>query len=483
MMGSRLSRKETKHKVTKEDLTGASAFGAANYALEEGANYAESTREAFNGMELLRKKAEQIINVGDGQKQGNLFEFIEATKFNMDAALKSSDIRAFVTDAEGRPHAPADVEIRLGDEVLREAQLKSYRSAQESLFAQSNSKYADMQRVSPSDQFDKMQELANKRIETGTLKADDYQNTVDNMERGLRHKDIGSPGTERSEAEYAAKDHERYIAEFKTKTTIEETYHNMANAAVAGGAISGAISITRNIVAVKTGEIEVDQAVMNVAKETAAGAARSTLVAGTATIIKNTALDHGLGAIAKGNVATATAVAVINVSKSVIKYAKGDITLEEMTIEIGQSGAQSISGLYFGIVGAAVGGPVGAMVGSMAGYLIANISYQTVVDIIKSSKLEMEQYERLKPIYEESIYQMKRMEEEFNQIMAEYFRESNKYIRNCFKLIDSAVENQDTDAMARGLVNLVSVFGKRLEVMSYEEFKDFMVDDSVKLHL
>lgn len=474
---------ENHKKSDKKILDEATTFGAAAFAGATGQHYSNATKEAFDGMELLRQKAEQILNVGAGQKQGNLFEIIEATKFNKEAALHSSDIRAFVTDMEGRPHAAADIEIRLGDRLLEEAQLKSYRSANESLFAQSQEKYADMQRISPSDQYDRMKELAEDRIRSGTLKADDYENTLGNLEKGLSYKNIHSPGTTRADVEQAALDHENFINGFKIEAVLEEASNNITNATMVGGAILGAVSIAKNAIAVKSGEIELDVALANITKETGNGALHSSVVAGSAMILKDIALDQGLGILAKSNVATATAVAVYNVSKSIFRYAKGEIGIEEMTIEMGKSGAQSVSGLYFGIAGGVVGGPVGLLIGSMAGYMLANISYQTVADTYKNALLTEEQYERLRPIYEESIATMQEMEQEFNKIMERYFQKRDRYISECFSFLDEAAQREDIDAMALGLVNLVSVFGQNLQLMSYSDFKEFMNDDSGMLRL
>ena len=150
---------------------------------------------------------------------------------------------------------------------------------------------------------------------------------------------------------------------------------------------------------------------------------------------------------------------------------------------MGKSGAQSVSGLYFGIAGGVVGGPVGLLIGSMAGYMLANISYQTVADTYKNALLTEEQYERLRPIYEESIATMQEMEQEFNKIMERYFQKSNRYISECFSFLDEAAQREDTDAMALGLVNLVSVFGQNLQLMNYNDFKEFMSDDSGMLRL
>ncbi len=336
----------TKNKSKKKVFdNSASSFGAATYAGEATRNYSNATEAAFEGMDAVKNIADRLINVGTGQSQGNIFEYIEVTKFNMASAIQSSDLKAVVTADIGRPHDPADIEILLGETVVREVQAKSSRSAVESLFAQSNSKYEGMQRLSPSEQFDRMSELAQMRIDKGTLKADDYQDTLDNLSKGLSHDNVSSDGTTRDEAIRAATDPDGYAGKFKLEAVSTETIHVAANAAIAGGAICGAISISKNIMSVKSGEIKLGEASMNVAKDVAIGSIGSAATATISTVIKDVAIDQGLSTLAKSNIATAVAVSAINISKSITRYARGQITIEDMTIEIGQNGASSVAGV------------------------------------------------------------------------------------------------------------------------------------------
>jgi hypothetical protein len=331
-----------------------------------------------------------------------------------------------------------------------------------------------MQRVSPVEQYENMVHYGEKRIATGTLKSSDYQDTLDHLKPSLRHHDIQSSGTTREEAIRATEHPTEYSREFKINATGNEAIHAMGNAALVGGAITCAISLTKNIISYKTGEVDLQQASINLIQDVGKGAAKSSMVAGTSVLIKNVALDQGLGVLAKSNVTTALAVTAINTSKSIIKFAKGEIGIEEMTIEIGQSGASSGAGLYFGIVGAAVGGPVGAMVGSMTGYMVANISYQTVVEIFNTTKLTEEQYERMRPIYENAIKELNKTRKEFETYMNIYFKESNELLLSSFDMVDNAINNNDLDQLSIGLINITSLFGRELQFKNFNEFKEFM---------
>lgn len=467
----------------KKSIDESSIFASSTYAGEVTKNYSNATVSAVEGMHAVENIANRLINVGTGQSQGNVFEYIEATKFNMDAAIKSSDLKAVITADIGRPHDPADIEILFGENVVREVQAKSYRTAAESLFSQSNSKYEGMQRLSPSEQYDRMVELAQKRIDSGTLKADDYQDTLNNIAKGLNHDGVLSPGTTREEAIKATTDTDSYIRDFKLDAVGNETIHAATEVAMVGGAICGAISISRNILNIKSGQIDFKEASINIAKDISSGGLRSAATVTLSTAVKDVAIDQGLGVLAKSNVATAVAVTAINVSKSILKYSKGEISIEDMTVEIGQNGASSVSGLYFGIVGAAVGGPLGALVGSMVGYTIANISYQTVIEIFKSSSRTIEEYERLRPIYEDAIRQLTETRITFEAYMKDYFAYSNKELDKSFSMIEEALYFGDVENVSAGLISIASIFGKELEFKTFEKFNTFMIDKNSCLKL
>lgn len=154
-----------------------------------------------------------------------------------------------------------------------------------------------------------------------------------------------------------------------------------------------------------------------------------------------------------------------------------------MTIEIGQNGASSASGLYFGIIGGVVGGPPGALIGSMVGYTIANVSYQTVVELFKTSNQTVAEYERLRPIYEDAIAQIDKSRIEFEEHMQKYFQYSNKVLDDSFAMIDSAMSAGDVDTMSLGLVNIASIFGRELEFKAFGDFNTFMFDNKSVLRL
>ena len=61
-------------------------------------NAQRATEGSFEDMTNLLSKASKLKNVSFEQGKGNLFEYIEAAKFNADAALKGVNAKAIVTD-------------------------------------------------------------------------------------------------------------------------------------------------------------------------------------------------------------------------------------------------------------------------------------------------------------------------------------------------------------------------------------------------
>ena len=133
-------------KIAKDSANQAGAL-IGNVASESARN---ATAQGIQGMDLFREVAEKKRNVAFDQAKGNLFEYIEAAKFNTEAAKQASELKAVVTDSVGRPHDAADIEIMKDGAVVRQVQAKfsdSQNAAADSVFMQKRDKYAGMQRL------------------------------------------------------------------------------------------------------------------------------------------------------------------------------------------------------------------------------------------------------------------------------------------------------------------------------------------------
>ncbi len=194
-------------KTSKQNLNttlGAGIYGAS--AAKFNANAADAIVE---GMDLFREAAEKLGAVNPKIAQGNLFEYIQAAKFNADAALKDSPLQAVVTAAEGNPHAAADLLIKDGDRIVREVQAKSMNRVSNLTDSLSDAKYEGMQKLVPNGNASQVRELAQKRSQ---YNSDSYADTAKNVTDKLKYEGIESEGTSYQENLWAAENPQLYAA-------------------------------------------------------------------------------------------------------------------------------------------------------------------------------------------------------------------------------------------------------------------------------
>lgn len=454
-------------------------FAAAQTGFFFSANQATATDEMLQGMNLFQEAAKRLQNVDIPQRQGNLFEFIESAKFNVDAASKGASVRAHVTAAEGFPHASADVLLKDGHRVVDQAQLKSYTEHSKLTFEISDPKYDGMQKVVPSDKVDRVRELAEARATKNPLKADDYRDTAENVTGELKHGDIKSGGTTYQENLDAAENSEWYAFKANAQAIGKEVTITAANAAIAGGIIGGAVSTIKNGIAIHNGEITVQDAIMIVGQDAITSGIRSGATGAVSVGIRHAAGAVGVQVLAKSNIATALAAGLIDTGVTVLSFAKGEITAEEAMQRVGHTGASTIGGIYGGLAIAAtfgVGAP--ALVGSLAGYMIVSSIYQSCIAIFQNAKLAEEEAARVIALCEEACRQMQQQREEFEAFLSQAIAFRREQFAECFAAIDAGLDVDDPESTTLALANFAALFGRKLQFESFKEFDEFMKDDS-----
>lgn len=304
--------KENNKKTTLDDSV---IFGSGQY----GANFLAPTdaeRDALrDGMDLLQEAVERLENVSPEFKHGNLFEYIEAAKFNSAAAEKGSPLRAHVTAAEGAPHAPADIVITDGDEVVKEVQAKSSNNPDSLVHALSDPKYQGMDKLVPEDQEDSVRLLANHHAHSDHSHVAVFADTDHNVTGELHEGNVDSGGTSYSELRFATENPDQYIEMQGVTSLPEEAWDLSIHAAEAGFIIGGAIALTRNSIAALKGDITLPQAAKNSLIGAGRSGAKSALTGSFGSMLRNAGHAIGADALSKSNVATALAAGLINTGR------------------------------------------------------------------------------------------------------------------------------------------------------------------------
>ena len=467
-------------KNSRQNRNAATNLSAGIYGAKVSQSHANATDAMSEGMDAFRMAAEKLGAVNPKISQGNLFEYIEAAKFNADAAVKGSTLKAVVTAAEGNPHAAADLQIKDGNQVIQEFQAKSMNRVSNLTDSLSNPKYEGMQKLVPHGNGEQVKELAQQRSQFSN---DDYGDTAKNVTDKLKYKGIQSEGTSYEENLWAAENPEFYAAVTKVKYVAQETAVTGANAAMAGFVIGGAISGVKNTIAALRQEILVEEAISNTFIDGGKSASRSGITGAGGTIIRYGATKLGVKALSKSNVAVTIAAGVIDIGASVYSFAKGEITASELTEKVGQTGTCTTYSLHTGAAAGVMLGPVGAVMGSMAGYIIAASIYQSATAIFKEARLAEGEAERIIAICDAACQTMKEQREEFKKSFKVELQTRCAEFEAYFTAIDKGLASANYDSVIRSLGDFAFLFGKQLQFETFEEFDDFMMNSDQPLIL
>lgn len=339
----------------------------------------------------------------------------------------------------------------------------------------------------PSDQYDKILQEANSKVEFLSKKLEFKKNTgnveqvkkiqekIDKLEKikaNLRKSSVSG-----EEAVFA-----RLHPKLSTAIDVAEVSHKAGiqtakNAAI----ISGSVSIVKNLVAVCKGETEPEDAVFNVAKETATSAAvgYGTGFAGTALkgAMQNSKSQY-VQTLSKTNIAGTVVAVSVTAAKTLTRYFKGEIDGVECLETLGEQGVGMVSSAMFAIVGQAVipVPVVGGLIGGMVGYAISSATYGILTESLKDAKLAHEQRIQIERICEEHIKLIREYRTEMERIVNEYLIESMDVFRDSFSGIKDALAIGDIDWFIESANNITESFGGQKTFSSMEDFNTKMLE-------
>lgn len=472
-----MPKKDPKHDAHKlENFTSGIITDAATKRLTKQAE------RVIGDAEYLRSVVSKWQNCSIDTIQGRTFEQLEVIKFNLDSISKGAQFHAVTTDALGDPHAAADILICDGKKVLREIQAKSYGSAAKSVYAQSDPKYAGMDRLIPKEQFEKGCELLDTRSKTTTLKAEDYKETRPHLTGELRHKDVASSGTNRNEAELASTPEmaDKIATNAQNDAVLSDMHHSGLAGAKLGGAVAGSISAIHNISELVNGECSVGEAVGRITADTAIGA-----VTGYATTAISKGIAHkaatfglteaGAKALAKSNGHIALATGVVQCGKSLVSYMKGDIDSEQLYSEISHTAITGGAAFYYGALGQiAIPIPVvGALVGSTVGYFIGNMLHQSGLVSLgecEAVRVARERREEVEKLCLTAIPLMRAHRLELENFLQEYVGERLAIFTTAFDTMEHTMHSATPDEFNQGLTAVAQAYACSLPFKNFAEF-------------
>lgn len=454
----------------------------------------EATMRVFGDADRLRQLATKWMNGDKAITQGFMFEQLEVLKFNGEAVNRRSVLHAATTDSIGQTnHQTTDVVIRKGNKIVKEFQLKSGNKPSSSAHMLADEKYASVSLVGPSDQTERIHELYERRIETGTLKADAYKSADSRLHQGLEADDVASGGTTYDEAINATDStHADNIATgHEIKSALSDMHQSGIEAAKLG-AITGAVfSVGSSILKYKQGDSTVEEISIQVISDTAKSASLAYLTtAGSKGIV------HGLtkagvsqttvGVLSKSNAHVAIAAGVVRSGQSVVRYLNGDIDRQQLMSEISETATVGASAFYYGALGQAIIPipVVGAMIGSTVGYFIGQILHQSgliglgEVAVVKAARKRREHIEAM---CLEAIPLIRQHRIELDALLSKYFAARSQTLTLAFDGMEKSLISWDSDEFTSQLESVNQAFGKTLPFKTFDEFDRIMRDPTARL--
>ena len=464
-------RLRTSERESENDEVGdGSGFAGAAIGAELAKNEAAATDALREGLEAFARKARDKTPAP--QLKGFLFEYIEAAKFNQNAARAGSRARSQVTGAEeGGGHDVADIKVRGPSGKETQFQLKASDDAVALADKAMEPKYEGLEFQVPSD----------KRDEVNRILA----------ERGVSRKVVGdmeldgvsSGGTTSQELKWATKNRKLYPLKWEFGQVGREALETGIKAAVAAAVIGGGLSAIRNFCSYMNGQVDGRTAVKNTAKDTVSSSARGGGAGALGSVIRYGAGRAGVQTLTKSNIASAVAAGAIEVGTTVYALAKGEITTDEAVERIGETGCATASGIYTGAAAGAIFGPAGAVVGSVVGYMATAWIYQSSLTVLKQARLAEDEAARLIALCAEATRAMDLQREMFEAQLAALLDRQDQTFRRCFSAIDEALATDEPDDCVRELACLTAMTGQALKFKGFDEFNEFMTESKAPLIL
>lgn len=252
------------------------------------------------------------------------------------------------------------------------------------------------------------------------------------------------------------------------RSTVKEiagiSHRAGVESAKTGAAIGGGISAIQNTVAVIKGDKEPGEAVLAVAGDTAKAGVVSYATGFVGSAIKGAmqnAPSEYIRALSKTNLPGTIVVSVLEVGKTLGRYAKGELDGVECLTELGEKG----TGMLASSAGAAVGQAlipipvVGALVGSMVGYAMASSYYNSLVSVLREAKVAHEERLRIEAECAAAVQAIREYRLQIELAVNNYMQEHMAAFSTAFAEMESAWMAGDADQFIRGTNRITHQLG------------------------
>lgn len=441
-------------------------------------NFSRGAESVWQDTKNLKEVLDVFEKAGIDQTKGRAFEFLEVLKFNYNAALQNSNLKAEATHFNN-PLGPSDINIFKGDELLREIQAKSSSKVTSAIFEQAQAKYEGMGRLIHSDQAIRAEELLKSRINSKGIKASDYEDVQKNLMGELNQDGVSSGGTTLEESIFTVEHPLVKELEFKLESLSKEVGAGAAKGIIYGALAGVIFKGAQNIYQVSKGVKNVKLGLVDTLTSGAENAARSCFIGGGAKGVSFLFRRMGQNGFSETMGPAIIASSVLEMSHLIRQYSKGDIDKELFLFSCGGSIFKSTSIFYYGLAGqVAIPIPVvGGLIGALSGLMCSTLLYESGLlgvghnNIIAAAKKERLVAEEIAKHAEEK---MTFYTEQIDEIQLKYKEHFKDKISDPLMLVRNCILDGDYKSGFGILLEINRVFKEPLPFETIEEFDLFM---------
>ena len=349
-------------------------------------------------------------------------------------------------------------------------------------------KYRGNKVLIPSEQYEhvkkyaqeeaqKLHEKATEFRQHGNLeKAELLEQNAKNFEQVA--EDVQNSGISSREAmflrEHAKLATAKYVAETAHRAGIEQ--------AKTGAVISAAISVSQNIISVVRDEKEIKDALKDTAIDIAKGAGTSYIIgAGGAAIkgVMQTSSNSIFQNLSSTNMPAMIATVSLQVGKSIIRYAEGEIDEIELVEELGEKGTGMLAASWGAGIGTAIFPGVGTVIGGMIGYMTSSIIYKSAIQVLQEEQVSIERRNMIHVLTNVTLEAMNKQRKELSKLIDDHYKTRQILFKQSFDIIQKSTESNDLNLFTTALNNIALEMGKALQFRDFDEFDAFMCNKNI----
>lgn len=358
----------------------------------------------------------------------------------------------------------------------------------------------------PKEQYYQAKEYARKRAEKLQCEAGKLRNkkliskAIELEEKARKYEQaserIRQSNVSTNEAVMARLKPESFVM----KETICDVHRAGSESAIGAMVLTSAMTSAQNIYSIMAYKKDVKEAIDEIVKDTANTGIINYCVGVTGTTLKAIMHSSNCELIRRcGNTSLPTAIAtsVIEVSKSLKRYANSEINEEELLVELGEKGTGMLAAGYGTVIGGTIGAGVGSIIpvlgtatgamigsffGSLVGYTTSTVLYVGALETLKAEKMS----EQKRSIIERFAYEAIEKNNQYIEFLEKYLEESRENYREIICQILNLMQGSILDNKLETYVSLIEqlgiCFGISLKYKTFEEF-DIAMSNNEKIVL